>query len=61
MHEKKNINLLLLSFVPRNLPRTLTPKALKVWADSIVIIVFTHSKSTEIPEFLLGEVFVATY
>lgn len=53
--------MLLASLLPKNFPKTFIPRALKVCADSKVMIVLTHSNKTLIPEFLFGDVLVATF
>lgn len=56
----KDIYLLFASLFRRNLPNILIPNVFKVLDDSIPKIVFTHSYSTALPEFLALLVLAAT-
>lgn len=58
---KRETYLLLLSFRERKFPKIFIPKVFKVLADSIDMIVLTHSNKTAFPVFLAFEVLVATY
>lgn len=57
----KETYLELASLLAKNFPNILIPNVLRVFADSIVIIVLTASYNTAFPVFLLEVVLVVTY